>query len=148
MRKTKALTSMRGCAGWSAPVVFANPLRQFFTRVEADNCHLCRTKSIVQMRHTIVSILTWPRDTGTSWTSTVWFSSLSETILQMFSHPNMAPKLMRHYRRRHVTTVLSAKSDSDVMFCLQNYQGPIIDRSLVYKSYPADRINTHVCGYD
>ena len=29
-------------------------------------------------------------------------------------------------------TVLPAKSDSDVMFCLQSYQGLIIDRSLVY----------------
>ena len=29
-------------------------------------------------------------------------------------------------------TVLSAKSDSDVMFYLQSYQGLIIDRSLVY----------------
>ena len=31
-----------------------------------------------------------------------------------------------------VSTVLPAKSDSDVTFCLQSYQGPIIDRSLVY----------------
>ena len=30
------------------------------------------------------------------------------------------------------TTVLPAKSNSDVMFCLQSYQGLIIDRSLVY----------------
>ena len=29
-------------------------------------------------------------------------------------------------------TVLPAKSGSDVMFCLQNYQGLEIDRSLVY----------------
>ena len=29
-------------------------------------------------------------------------------------------------------TVLPAKSDSDVMFCLQSYKGLIIDRSLVY----------------
>ena len=29
-------------------------------------------------------------------------------------------------------TVLSAKSDSNVMFCLQSHQGLIIDRSLVY----------------
>ena len=28
--------------------------------------------------------------------------------------------------------VMPAKSDSDVMFCLQSYQGLIIDRSLVY----------------
>ena len=33
------------------------------------------------------------------------------------------------------TTVLPAKSDSDVMFCLQRYQGLIIDRSLVCYSY-------------
>ena len=29
-------------------------------------------------------------------------------------------------------TVLPAKSDSDFIFCLQSYQGLIIDRSLVY----------------
>ena len=29
-------------------------------------------------------------------------------------------------------TVLPAKSDTDDMFCLQSYQGLIIDRSLVY----------------
>ena len=29
-------------------------------------------------------------------------------------------------------TVLPAKSDSDIMFCLQSYQGQTIDRSLVY----------------
>ena len=29
-------------------------------------------------------------------------------------------------------TVLPAKSDSDVMFCLQSYQGLMIDKSLVY----------------
>ena len=31
-----------------------------------------------------------------------------------------------------VATVLPAKSDSDVMFCLQSYQGLRIDRSLVH----------------
>ena len=41
-------------------------------------------------------------------------------------------------------TVLPAKSDSNVMFCLQSYSGFIIDRSLVYKSYSQDRINTQV----
>ena len=33
------------------------------------------------------------------------------------------------------STVLPAKSDSDVKFCLQSYQGLKIDRSLVYESY-------------
>ena len=41
-------------------------------------------------------------------------------------------------------TVKPAKSDRDVMFCLQNYQGLRIDISLVYQSYPQDRINTQV----
>ena len=41
-------------------------------------------------------------------------------------------------------TVLPAKSDSDVTLCLQSYLGLIIDRSLVYQSYPQDRINTQV----
>ena len=42
------------------------------------------------------------------------------------------------------TTVLPARSDGDVMFCLQSYKGLLIDRSLVYYSYPQDRINTQV----
>ena len=41
-------------------------------------------------------------------------------------------------------TVLPAKSDSNVMFCLQSYQGLRIDKSLVYYSYLQDRINTQV----
>ena len=31
-RVTKALIRLRGCAGWSAPVLFANPQRQVFSR--------------------------------------------------------------------------------------------------------------------
>ena len=31
-RITKALIRLRGCAGWSAPVLFANPGRQVFSR--------------------------------------------------------------------------------------------------------------------
>ena len=31
-RITKALISLRVCAGWSAPLLFAHPLRQFFSR--------------------------------------------------------------------------------------------------------------------
>ena len=31
-RKTKALIRLRGCAGWSAPVFFANHRRQVFSR--------------------------------------------------------------------------------------------------------------------
>ena len=38
----------------------------------------------------------------------------------------------------------ASKSDSDIMFCLQSYQGLIIDISHVYLSYPQDRINTQV----
>ena len=34
--------------------------------------------------------------------------------------------------QKQTHTVLPAKSDSDVMFCLQRYQGLRIDRSLVY----------------
>ena len=31
-RISKALIRLRGCAGWSAPVLFANPQRQVFSR--------------------------------------------------------------------------------------------------------------------
>ena len=42
------------------------------------------------------------------------------------------------------TTVQPAKSGSDVMFSLKTYQEVTIDRSLLYRSYPQDRINTEV----
>ena len=42
------------------------------------------------------------------------------------------------------STVMPAKSDSDVMFRLYIYRGLRIDRSLVFSSYPQDRINTQV----
>ena len=40
--------------------------------------------------------------------------------------------LVLHVVLINLFTVLPAKSDSDVKFCLQSYQGLRIDRSLVY----------------
>ena len=40
-------------------------------------------------------------------------------------------KLFCEFIQDQWTTILPAKSDSDVMFCLQSYQGRIIDKSLV-----------------
>ena len=39
-RITKALIRLRGCAGWSAPVLFANPRRQVFSR-RGPICVIC-----------------------------------------------------------------------------------------------------------
>ena len=39
---------------------------------------------------------------------------------------------IRSIKNNELSTALPVKSDSDVMFCLQHYQGLIIDRSLVY----------------
>ena len=36
---TKALVRLRGCAGWSAPVLFANP-EERFSLAEAQLCHV------------------------------------------------------------------------------------------------------------
>ena len=44
----------------------------------------------------------------------------------------------------NIIIVLPVNSDSDVMFCLDSYQGLRIDRSLVHLSYPQDRISTQV----
>ena len=41
-------------------------------------------------------------------------------------------------------SVVPTKSDSDKIYCLQSYQSHIIDISLMYLSYPQDRINTQV----
>ena len=51
---------------------------------------------------------------------------------------------MTQHTYYEVSTVLQAKSDSAAMFCLQSYQGLIIHRSLVYLSYPEERIDTQV----
>ena len=47
--------------------------------------------------------------------------------LMLVIHSSLA-----HCKRCVDVTVLSAKSDSDFMFCLQRYQGLTIDRLLVY----------------
>ena len=39
--------------------------------------------------------------------------------------------LVKYFKLLRRPIVLPAESDSDVMFCLQSYQGLIIDRSLV-----------------
>ena len=45
---------------------------------------------------------------------------------------------------KDIITILSAKIDSGGMFCLQHDQELMIDKPLVYESYPQDRINTQV----
>ena len=53
-------------------------------------------------------------------------------------------KKKKNNSKNTFTTVMPAKSDSDVMFCLYIYRGLSIDRSLVFSSYLQDRINTQV----
>ena len=40
--------------------------------------------------------------------------------------------LLSTLKKLKYTTVLPAKSDSGIMFCLQSYQGLMINRSVVY----------------
>ena len=44
----------------------------------------------------------------------------------------MVYQQVERINKKNICTVLPAKSDSDVMFCLQSYQGLRIDISLVY----------------
>ena len=55
-RTTKALISLRGCAGWFAPVLFENPRRQVFSRrgpnikrahPQASDLQMCQQRSLV-----------------------------------------------------------------------------------------------------
>ena len=55
----------------------------------------------------------------------------------MSSDKNRSTKIIQEFQFQfwkdiNYATVLPAKSDSDIMFCLQSYQGLMIDRSLVY----------------
>ena len=46
-RITKALIRLRGCAGWSAPVLFTNPRRQVFSGCGPYNIrYVCRVTSL------------------------------------------------------------------------------------------------------
>ena len=83
-----------------------------------------------------------------------WFKLLHMTqSLFWYRSPKIVTKFTRDAHSTYTTwlftlgnigTVLPAKSDSDVKFCLQSYQGLMIDRSLVYQSNPQDRINTQL----
>ena len=61
-RITKALISLRGCAGWSAPVLFANPE----DRISHDDAHFCihlikQTReffSLIYVEYLLISHLT------------------------------------------------------------------------------------------
>ena len=66
-------------------------------------------------------------------------------MLRLIKQKSAIFKLCKHALvLKEISIVLPAKSDIDVMFCLQSYQGLRIDISLVYLSYPQDRINTQV----
>ena len=52
-RIIKALIRLRGCAGWSAPVLFANPRRQVFSRRGPYNIctlHVCWLRNEIKSR--------------------------------------------------------------------------------------------------
>ena len=49
-----------------------------------------------------------------------------------FVGKQLSESLQKQMCKSCIYIVLPAKSDSDVMFCLQIYHGYIIDRSLVY----------------
>ena len=63
---------------------------------------------------------------------------LVKTIVYFYTLYVQAVKASASQHGETFATVLPARSDSDVMSCLQSYQGLIINRSLV------DRINTQV----
>ena len=56
----------------------------------------------------------------------------SYTTKDLFSHNMVNYHIVPECLDLSGFTVLPAKSDSDLMFCLQSYQELIIDRSLVY----------------
>ena len=61
------------------------------------------------------------------------FGSMAiKTVVNTISKHNQYNQHSISKQKYHTSTVLPAKSDSDVMFCLQSYQGLGIDRSLVY----------------
>ena len=81
------------------------------------------------------------------WNSGIILKTFMHAILRRLEHWSCVWRLPTNKLLKmllYQTTVLPAKSDSYVMFCLQRYQGLIIDRSLVYYRNPIHRINTQV----
>ena len=77
------------------------------------------------------------------------FTNNSPSPLMTYRYPYSPSPLLALYCFVLVSDCLqiycpASKRESDVMFCLQGYQGLTIDRSLLYWSYPQDRINTQV----
>ena len=56
-----------------------------------------------------------------------WYSDITLSV-----QLSIGRVVSAHFCMAFVVTVLPAKSDSGVMFCLQSYQGLRIDRSCVY----------------
>ena len=57
---TKPLISLRGCAGWSAPLLFANPRRQVFSRRGPSHwCFIFNIHLWSMNRSEHVSLLFW-----------------------------------------------------------------------------------------
>ena len=49
-RKTKALIRLRGCTGWSAPMLFANHRRQVFSRLGPNKLWFFSLRSFQSMK--------------------------------------------------------------------------------------------------
>ena len=56
-RITNALIRLRGCAGWSAPLLFANPRRQVFSRRGLSNSSVSYRHSLQHTKHSTTQIL-------------------------------------------------------------------------------------------
>ena len=52
-RITKAMIRLHGCTGWSAPVLFANPRRQVFSRLGPNMAILVLLFSLIILRDSV-----------------------------------------------------------------------------------------------
>ena len=89
---------------------------------------ICQAMCLSLMLVRLETRRTWVRSTGPTHLSTEEIYPTSSPI----NNSIMTVAGVWQKDKCYTCTVVPAKSDSDVMFCLQSYQGLIIDRSLVY----------------
>ena len=83
-RITKALIRLRGCAGWSAPVLFATPRRQVFSRQGPANLdqQISTLYTFGSLMHSL-----FPKDNGSKNTFDFHTAADRECVAAIERHP-------------------------------------------------------------
>ena len=136
--KVDYLLQLLFCLFWEGSCEYSDAIRLPYIlggtwRYRKSSVHVWvnSMKRLYEPRHVISNnVAPWQAQTQTS----PWTSETSLISHSWGPDPPPPPKKKKKKKKKknnnNTPTVLPTTSDSDVMFCLQRYQGLIIDRSL------------------